>query len=163
MADIPMTLLRAPANGAAQPLEGWPGLSLRDGMHLALRAASVPLFLDGVYANRRVTTAKSKAHPFLGTRWKCVEVAGEPGLWRLLCQNNDDYCLGADTPAVGLEKSDPDYVLTGLKWLLYRRGDHLMIRSKGGVWLGCKRGAPFCAPLDDLDDVRHHWVPEVYW
>lgn len=158
-----MTLLRAPADGAAEPLEGWPGLALRDGMHLALRAAAAPLFLDGVFANRRVVTAKSKAHPFLGTRWKCVEVAGQPGLWRLLCQNEDAYCLGADAPAVGLEKSDPDFVLTGQKWLLYRRGDHLMIRSKGGDWLGCKRGAPFCAPLDDLDDVRHHWVPEVYW
>lgn len=163
MAEVPMTLLRAPLDGRAHPLEGWHGLRLRDGMHLALRCAAKPLWLDGVFDSRRVTTAKSTAHPFAGTRWKCVEVPGHSGLWRLVCQNEDDYCLGADAPDVRLEKSDPDHVLTGMQWLLYRRGDHLMIRSKGGDWLGCKRGTPFCAPLDDLDDVRHHWIPQVYW
>lgn len=158
-----MMLLRAPAGGQSAPLEGWPGLRLRDGMHLALRSATGAHWLDGVFATRGVTTAQSTAHPFAGTRWKCVEVPGRAGLWRLVCQNDDAYCLGADAPDVWLEKSDPDHVLSGLQWLLYRRGAHLMIRSKGGDWLGCKRGNPFCAPLDDLDDIRHHWIPQVYW
>ncbi|ETA50658.1 hypothetical protein P279_18420 [Rhodobacteraceae bacterium PD-2] len=162
-----MVLLRPPGTGQpgmdGEAMRGWDGLQLRNGMHLALRSAGGPQWLDGVFATRAVTMAKGTALPFVGTRWKCVTVPGQPGLWRLVCQNHDDYCLGADAPAVRLEKSDPDHVLTGLQWLLYRRGDHMMIRSRGGDWLGCKRGSAFCAPLDDLDDPRHHWIPETYW
>lgn len=160
--DTGMTLLCAP-RGAPAPLDGWPDLRLRDGMHMALRARAAQLYLDGVFDTRRLAMAAGTAPPFVGTRWKCIELPGTPGLWRLACQNDDDYCLGADAPDLRLEKSDPDHVPKALQWLLFRRGGHMMIRSKGGDWLGVKKGAAFCAPLDDLDDPHHHWLPERYW
>lgn len=147
------------------PLDGWDGLSLRDGMHLALRALGMsgPAYLDGVFDKRRVTTAKSLHPPFVGTRWKLSEVPDCPGAWRLSCQNHAGFCLAADAPDVRLEVADPDHVLRPQQWLLYRHANGLMLRSRGGDWLGCKRGTPFCGPLDDLNTPLYHWQPEVYW
>ncbi len=153
-------LLRSP-----DPLPGWPGLALRDGFHMALRAAgsATPLYLDGVFDSRRVTMAQSTRPPFVGTRWKGVMVPGQPDVWRLVCQNDDGYCLGADAPALGLEVADPTHVLRPLQWLLYRLQDRLLIRSRCGDWLGCARGAAFCGPVDNLTDPTYHWFPERYW
>lgn len=153
-------LLRAP-----DPLPDWPGLALCDGCHMALRAAgaATPLYLDGVFDTRRIMLAQGVQAPFVGTRWKCVEVPGQPGIWRLVCQNDDEYCLAADAPALKLEVGNPDHVLRPMQWLLYRLHDRMLIRSKGGDWLGCKRGKPICGPVDDLTDPTYHWIPERYW
>jgi hypothetical protein len=150
---------------APDPLSDWPGLALRDGFHMALRAAgqATPLYLDGVFDSRGVTMATGVKHPFLGTRWKGVMVPGHRDVWRLVCQNDDAYSLGADAPGLGLEVADPNHVLRPLQWLFYRLQDRLLIRSRGGAWLGCKGGVPFCGPLDDLTDPAYHWTPESYW
>ncbi|MFP4327839.1 MAG: hypothetical protein ACLFQL_07500 [Paracoccaceae bacterium] len=139
------------------------GAMIRHAGQVSLRnvGAATPAYLDGVFDKRGLNLAKSTRPPFVGTRWRLAALPD--GAWLLACQNDQDFSLAHRDGALYLGRQQKGGPIAPMQWLFFIAGQHLLIRSRDGLWLGARRGRVLAEPRDDLDDPDFHWNAENFW
>lgn len=137
-------------------------VALQDGTQFALQAGTeAPRFLDGVFDSRTLTLAETMTFPFVGTRWKLIDLGA--GAWQLACQGDPEFSLYSldNRPFLGRAPGDGPPP-RAMQWLLFRLRDELLLRSLDGYWLGHREGRAVAEHVDDLADPAFHWHPVAY-
>lgn len=137
-------------------------VALNNQTQFALRAVDDDQwFLDGVFNDRTLGLSDSTRFPFVGTRWKLIELAG--GAWQLACQGDTAFSLFTLDGGLLLGRpAGEGQPPRSMQWLLFRLHDTLLLRSLDGYWLGRRAGRPVAEHVDDLADPAFHWLPVSY-